>query len=437
MSQPLEMVLLGAGNRGYYAYGPYALRYPEQVRFVAVAEPDDAKRERFAKAHGIPAERQFRSWQEVLAEPQMGAAVLNCTMDRDHLPSALAALDAGYDMLLEKPIAARVEDCVRIVQAAERNGRLLQICHVLRYAPFFTTLADIVHSGRLGEIISVNHNENLSYLHMAHSFVRGNWGNAERSAPMILAKCCHDLDYLIWLMDSAPVTLSSVGTTQWFRHDRVGQEIPARCLDGCPIAEECGYYTPRIYLTDTPNFMAAALGADTSYEARLHALQTGPYGRCVYRCDNTVVDHQAVNMGFPSGAVVTLTMQGFSHVEGRTTRIDGSRATLFADDASHEIRIFEHYSGPEWPAHPASVFQGKAEVIHPPVASSGHGGGDFGLMRAFVRTMTEGAPPATSGRVSLESHLMAFAAEEARLNRVVVNMAEYRQRAEQSALATG
>ncbi len=434
MSHPLEMVLLGAGNRGYYAYGPYALRYPDQLRFVAVAEPDDAKRERFARDHGIPAERQFRSWEDVLAQPQMAAAVLNCTMDRDHLPSALAALDAGYDMLLEKPIASEALDCMRIVQAAERNGRLLQICHVLRYAPFFTTLADIVRSGRLGEVISVNHNENLSYLHMAHSFVRGNWGNAERSAPMILAKCCHDLDYLIWLMDGAPVTLSSTGTTQWFRHDRVGPEIPARCLDGCPIADECGYYAPRIYLAEAVSFMVAALSSDHSYEARRRALETSPFGRCVYRCDNTVVDHQVVSMLFGSGATVTLTMQGFSHVETRMTRIDGSRATLFADESNNEIRIYDHYHGSGWPVHPTSKFQGKAEVIHPPLASSGHGGGDFGLMQAFVETMTQGTAPATSGRVSLESHLMAFAAEESRLNRVVVDMAEYRQRVEQAAL---
>ncbi|MFN8472616.1 MAG: Gfo/Idh/MocA family oxidoreductase [Anaerolineae bacterium] len=427
MTKPLEMALLGAGNRGYYAYAPYALAYPEQLKFVAVAEPDDVKRERFAKAHGIPAERQFASWEDLLAQPQLAEAVLNCTMDRDHIASSLAALNAGYDMLLEKPMAATAGECVQIVQAAERTGRLVQVCHVLRYGPFFSTLAHIVQSGRLGEIVSVNHNENLSYLHMAHSFVRGNWGNAERSAPMILAKCCHDLDYLTWLMGSPATTLSSVGTTQVFRSDRVGPEIPARCLDGCPIEETCGYYAPRVYLGETINFMRKAISPDTSYEARLHALQTGPYGRCVYRCDNTVVDHQVVSMMFPSGASVTLTMQGFSNVEGRTTRIDGTRATLHADEPSNEILIYDH------PALDASSHL--VEVIRPVIPESGHGGGDFSLMSAFIKTIRDGEPALTTARVSLESHLMAFAAEEARLNRTVVVMDEYRARVEREALA--
>lgn len=428
MSQPIELALLGAGNRGYHAYGPYAHLRPDLVRFVAVAEPDDTKRVRFAQAHNIPFDRQFRSWEELLARPQLAQAILNCTMDRDHIASSLAALDAGYDMLLEKPMAATAEDCMQIVQAAERSGRTLQICHVLRYAPFFTTLAELAQAGRLGEVVSVNHNENLIYLHMAHSFVRGNWGNAGRSAPMILAKCCHDLDFLLWLMGGPCVTLSSVGSTQIFHQGRVGPEIPERCLDGCPIAEECPYYAPRLYLSDAVNtFFLKALSPDPSYSARRRALEVGPYGRCVYRCDNDVVDHQVVSMNFPSGATVTLTMQGFSHVEGRTIRIDGTRATLFGDSAANEIIIHDHYRpGQDWR-------EGFGEVIHPMAPSSGHGGGDFRIMEAFLATLREGAPALTSARVSLESHLMAFAAEEARLNQTVVNMNQYRARIETQA----
>ena len=206
--------------------------------------------------------------------------------------------------------------------------------------------------------MSVNHNENLWYLHQAHSFVRGNWGNTARAAPMILAKCCHDLDYLLWLLGETCVSLSSVGSTQVYRRDRppvgttvpilTGVEPPERCTDGCPITEECPYYAPRIYLRDdTESFMIRAISAGLSYEARLHALKTGPYGRCVYRCDNDVVDHQVVTMNFPSGATATLTMQGFSHVEGRTTRIDGTRATLLANEARREIIVQDHHAGPD------------------------------------------------------------------------------------------
>ena len=429
MPQPLEMALLGAGNRGTFAYGPYALMYPNELRFVAVAELDDVKRARFAQAHGIPPERQFRSWEELLSRPQLAEAVLNCTMDRDHIASSLAALEAGYDMLLEKPMAARAEECVQIVQTAERLGRTLQICHVLRYAPFFEQLYDVVHSGRLGDIVSVNHNENLHYAHQAHSFVRGNWGNEGRSAPMILAKCCHDLDFLIWLLGENCVSLSSQGSTKIFHSGRVGPNIPDRCLDGCPIADACPYYAPRIYLGPAASmFMVNALTTDPTPEGRLRALETGPYGRCVYRCDNDVVDHQVVTMDFPSGTTVTLTMQGFSHMEGRTMRIDGTRATLLGDSARNELCIFDHHTDPD-------ISVGHAEVLYPSRAGSGHGGGDYRILASFIRTMREGEPPLTTARVSLESHLMAFAAEEARKERTVVLMDEYRARIEQQALA--
>src|SRR5919197_3408380 len=188
MSRPIEAVMVGAGNRGYLAYGPYALRHPDQVRFVAVAEPDEGRRMRFARAHGIPAERQFRSWEELAGRPPLAPALVNTTMDRTHHPSALALLEAGYDMLLEKPMATTPEQCVELALAAERHRRNLQVGHVLRYAPFFRTIYQIVQSGRLGEIVSIDWRENLAAWHYAHSFVRGNWANSNRTGPMLLTK---------------------------------------------------------------------------------------------------------------------------------------------------------------------------------------------------------------------------------------------------------
>ena len=185
MSHPIEALMIGAGGRGMYAYGPYALAHPDEIRMVAVAEPDDDRRARFAVLHGIPPERQFKTWQDAVARPQLAQAALNCTQDQMHADSTVALLEAGYDVLLEKPMATTLADCVRLTRAAEARHRTLQICHVLRFTAFFSALYDIVNSGRLGRIITVDHRENVSYWHMSHSFVRGHWRNEGLSLSLI------------------------------------------------------------------------------------------------------------------------------------------------------------------------------------------------------------------------------------------------------------
>ena len=419
ITKPVEMVLLGAGNRGAFAYGSYARMNPHLARFVAVAEPDLARRERFAQEHGIPPERRFVSWEEALARPQLAEALLNSTMDQTHVASTLAALQAGYHVLLEKPMATTPEDCVRLVLAAERNGRILQICHVLRYTRFWSIVHELIASGRLGQVITANHQENVAYWHMAHSFVRGNWSNAARSAPMILAKCCHDMDILTWNLGSPVRWLSSFGRLSHFRAENAPAGAPARCTDGCPAQEECAYYAPRQYLREGTDWPINVISLDLSTEGRLRALREGPYGRCVYHCDNDVVDHQVIAMEMENGVTLTFTMQGHSHNNVRTMRYEGTRATLRASEASEEISIFDHLTGNE-------------ETVHPGAVVGGHGGGDTGVMNAFVATLRSpaGQTPLTSARASLESHLMAFASERARVERKMVDMAAYRSEVE-------
>jgi predicted dehydrogenase len=414
MSQPLELVMVGAGGRGYRAYGSYALEHPAEVRFVAVAEPNPARLARFAHAHGIPAERQFRSWEELLSRPAFASAAINATMDRTHHPSTLALLSAGYNVLLEKPMAVNPHECVDLVQTAERHHRILHICHVLRYAPFFRAIYELVVSGRLGDVVSLEWNENLVYWHFAHSFVRGNWGNSERSGPMILTKCCHDLDLLVWILGGPAQRVASFGSLSHFRAERVGPEIPGRCTDGCPISGECPYFAPGVYIERDPGRWARdAVSLDHSPEALQHALETGPYGRCVFHSDNDVVDHQVVLLQFGNGLAATLTMQGASHVEGRTLRIDGLRASLFGNEARNELRLEEHRTG-------------RTETLQPGGTRGGHGGGDLGIMRAFVEGLRgDGRQALTSAAESLDSHLLAFAAEEARVSQRVVETSDY------------
>mgnify|MGYP005834586491 FL=1 len=436
MSQ-VTLALIGAGDRGF-AYGKYALDHPSEVRFVAVADPIAVRRDRFAAAHSIPAENRFNDWRDLLERPRLADAVIVATPDRLHVPPAIAALEAGYDVLLEKPMATTLPECVALVHAAQRTGRSLQVCHVLRYSDFFNQVYQIVQSGRLGDLITVEHRENVAYYHMAHSFVRGNWRRQDESSPMILAKCCHDLDLLTWIVGERFTRLSSVGSLQHFRADRAPHPgIPARCTDGCPIEAECPFSAPAIYLERRP-WRSIATGVDSvpyydfsvergwpasvlangdmRPEVIRRALETGPYGRCVYHCDNDVVDHQVVSMQSESGISVTLTMHGHSHEEGRTLRLDGARATLEGrfNHSQNVIMVHDHLTG-------------RTETVYPLGAHVVHGGGDAGLMAAFVQGLRDGIrSPLTSAEAALESHLLAFAAEQARLDGTVIDLAAYR-----------
>ncbi|NUM47084.1 MAG: Gfo/Idh/MocA family oxidoreductase [Anaerolineales bacterium] len=454
---PVTALLIGAGQRGADIYGRYARTHPDQIRFVAVAEPDPARRARFATQHHIPPEHQFETWEPLLALPQLADAAFVCTQDEQHTAPALAAMRAGYHVLLEKPMATTAEECIQLVQTSEETGRQLHISHVLRYTPHFVKLREIIQSGALGQVINVDHRENVAWWHMAHSYVRGNWRNRAQSSPMILAKCCHDLDILPWLLDAECESLSSVGGLLHYRAENAPEGAPARCLDGCPVADTCPYYAPFIYIDLLPLWRAIAetgsgipkLAAQTQTRApemvrflsrfapdlRLisdyrgwpisvvahdptpenlrAALQTGPYGRCVYHCDNDVVDHQVVAMQFSGGQSVTLTMHGHSHFEGRTTRIQGSRAEVqsFFGTGGSWIEVREHRSGKR------TRYDTSANL------KEGHGGGDQGLMAGFVNSLREGGESArTTARQALKSHLMAFAAEAARVEGKVVRI---------------
>jgi predicted dehydrogenase len=424
---PLRFISIGAGQRGADVYGAYVLQNPDQIRLVAVAEPITERRRRFADQHDLGDDQQFTSWEELLARPQMADAAIIATQDHDHVGPALAALRAGYQVLLEKPMATTLEDCVALVKAAEESGQVLQICHVLRYAPFFSTLHEIVQSGRLGDVITVEHRENVAYYHMAHSYVRGNWRRADKSSPMILAKCCHDLDLLYWILGQTFTRLSSVGSLIHFRAENAPHPgVPLRCTDGCPVEAQCPFSAPGIYLERRPWGgevlpggwpMSVLAHGDLSDAALLKALHEGPYGRCVYHCDNDVVDHQVVAMQTETGASVTLFMHGHSHEEGRTLRYDGTRATLFGNFAHHYFEIHDHRTG-------------QCDRIETAETQSAHGGGDEAMMAAFVRLLRSGdQAPLTGARASLESHLLAFAAEQARVEGIVIDMAAFRRAA--------
>jgi len=464
VAKKILALLFGAGDRGLGAYGQYALSHPDQIQFVAVAEPNPSRRAHFAELHKIPPSACFETWDQALATGKIADVVVNCTLDQMHYKSGLAALNLGYDMLLEKPICHTLKKTINLVQTAQKLDRNLMICHVLRYTDFFRKIHEIMHSGKLGQIITMSWRENVAAHHMAHSYVRGNWRSTKTAVPMILAKSCHDLDLIYWLVGEPARTLSSVGNLRHFRPENAPVGATQRCTDGCPAAADCPFYAPAIYLDLLPiknmiarsnnklhrtvakmslqkPTLAKSIGKVntqvrqlTEYkgwprsvitdnpgsdEAVLQALKEGPYGRCVYHCDNDVVDHQIVNMEFYSGLSVTFTIHGHSHEEGRTLRIDGSRKTLLAKfSMGHSyIEIWNHWG----------VMEERIDFPSDLESNSGHGGGDFGLMQAFIKSLHGEKDALTGAGHVLESHLMAFAAEEARISRNTIDMRKFKK----------
>ncbi|MDF2960756.1 MAG: hypothetical protein K0S39_2491 [Paenibacillus sp.] len=412
----IHAALIGAGHRGVHCYAPYALQHPDEIRFTAVAEPDAYKRERFAKQHNIPVERQFASWQELLAQPKLAEALLICTSDDQHYEPTMLALEKGYHILLEKPMSPRPKEAVRMALEAEKRQRLLMVCHVLRYTPFFTKVKELIEGGEIGRIMSVQWNENVGFWHQAHSFVRGNWRNAGMSSPMILAKCCHDMDMLQWLIDDECLRVSSFGSLSYFRKENAPEGSTERCTDGCPVEKECVYSALKWYYNEKEEWPSVIASPEPALEARMKAIQEGPYGRCVYRCDNDVVDHQVVNLEFRNGTTVAFTMSAFTKECNRTLKIMGTRGELHAHMEHNEIEIIP--------------FDGGSRYFVPEMVEGRHGGGDYLIMKQFVDSVTSGKLDGgrTSGMVSAQSHLISFAAEESRLSGKIITMKEYMSR---------
>ena len=409
---PLSAVLVGAGQRGQFAYGRWALEHPALLRFVAVVEPDQDSRQRFAAAHDVDASLAVASFDQL-----PGAVAEACFIaapDRAHFSLAMAAFDAGYHLFLEKPLAATAADCVELADRSERSGVVTAVGHVLRSTPFFKAVRDVVRSGRLGDVITVDHRENVAAWHMAHSFVRGNWAVATEATPMIVQKCCHDFDILRWILGDDVVRLSSFGSLFHFHPERAPDGATERCVD-CPVVD-CPFDARRVYLNmGNTGWPVHVITDDLSRSGRLAALEVGPYGRCVYTAGSDVVDHQVVAMEMASGASVSLVMHGHSPREERTMRYDGSRATLRGRFGSvQQIEILDHASG---------------EIEEVPVASSGgHGGGDDGAIRRFITEVRGDAEPGSTIHDALTPHLQAFAAEEARLTGTVIDLGDYRSR---------
>jgi predicted dehydrogenase len=410
----ITFAVLGAGSRGMQTYGHHVLNHPEKAKIVAVAEPREFPRNEMARLHNIRAENVFKRWEDLLAGPKLADAIVVATPDRQHTQPAIRAARKGYHILLEKPMSPVPEECLEIVDAVKQNNVVLAVGHVLRYAPTCVKIKEIIDSGALGDVCTVEHLEGVGWWHQAHAFVRGNWRNSAQSSPMLLSKSCHDIDILRWWVDRKCLRVSSFGQLKHFRKECKPIEAASRCMD-CVLADgKCPYSAKQIYFNTLRSgenaWLLHSVVNDRTEQALEQALREGPYGRCVYECDNDVVDHQVVNMEFEDRITVTFTMTAFTP-HGRRTRIMGSAGFLESDEET--IKVLNFASG-KWTVYAASDLRGSE--------TDGHGGGDHGLMDAFIEAIAAGDARfiRTGPEVTLESHMMVFAAERSRLeNRVV------------------
>jgi len=409
--RPITLLLVGAGGRGR-GYASFALQHPERARVVAVAEPRGFHRNRIVREHSITPANVFSDWREVAMRERFADAAVICTQDSMHEEPAVTFARLGYHVLLEKPMAPTPEACQRIVEAVRRTGVIFAVCHVLRYTRYTRTLRKLLDGGTIGEIVNVQHMEPVGFWHQAHSFVRGNWRNEAESSFMLLAKSCHDIDWLRYIVGQPCRRVSSFGSLFHFRRENQPAGAADRCLD-CAVESNCPYSAKRFYFdrlnSGQKGWPLDVVTPEMTEESLLDALATGPYGRCVYACDNDVVDHQVVNLEYANGATASFTMSAFTPVRGRLTRIGGTRG--YIESRGSAIKVFD-YLTENW-----RTIDTKAPDAG---ISGGHGGGDGSIMDAFTRAVSTGD----------RSHILSgvFAAEEARRMGCIVDVAAFAER---------
>ena len=427
INRPLEVAIAGLGNRGLDSYAKGAKLFPDRMKIVAVADVDPRKVEKAAREYNVPKERCFSSAEELLAQDKLADAMFIMTQDRQHVQHALPAIRKGYHLLLEKPISPDLAECLEIERVAREYERHVVVCHVLRYTPFYRRLKQLLDAQVIGEIIHVSACEDVGYYHMAHSFVRGNWNNDQTTSPIILQKCCHDMDLYLWLTGKKCKSVSSFGSLSYFNREHAPEGATDRCTHCGAPKKDCVFDAEKIYLTNpltgiekgNLDWPCNVLTVYPTVENVRQALEEGPYGRCVFFCDNNVVDHQVVNLLMDDAFTLNFSLCGFANQRSeRCAKFMGTMGKIVADLTTSTITI-------------QRFGEFKPETIHIDVDDYlGHGGGDEGLLEDFCSLLLEGKQNSgiTSVEHSLQSHYIALAAEHSRKNHgAVVELDEFKK----------
>lgn len=407
--KPVEVAVIGAGNRAN-KYLEYARLYPGRLKLVGVVEPDEVRRRHTATEFGLKLCQCFSDYDDFFISSMKADAVLICTPENAHFDPCIKAIDKGYNVLLEKPIAQNLEECYAIADHSKQAGVLVGICHVLRYHPYFIKIKEIVDSGELGSIISINHTASVGLDRATHSYVRGLWRKAEISNPMFLAKCCHDIDFLLWLVQVGCCRLASFGSLRWFRSEHAPEGSSERCIScriesSCPFSAIDLYHNRREWIS---NFDVAE--SQTLDEVLNEELHHGMYGRCVYHCDNDVVDHQILSMEMENAVTINLSMDIFTHDDYRKTYIKMTNGEIDGDEKKIRVRKFR--------GNEEFLFD-FSDMVDKPF----HSGADLNIIDDFVKTLRlkdhAFRSPIWS---SIESHRICYEAERSRLKGEVINL---------------
>ena len=403
------IAILGVGGRGGDAYGQLINQEKDKFKIVALCEKRKDRLERFGTLFNVDKELCFVDENEFFKKKYADLLII-ATQDQDHIRHAIKAFEVGYDILLEKPITDKIEECEKLLAAQKTYKKKALVCHVLRYAPPFLKVAELLESGKIGKLIAINALERVGFWHQAHSYIRGNWRNSNTATPMILAKCCHDLDLLQFYAKAKCTSISSIGELAYFKKENAPQGAAERCTN-CKYIDQCAYSAKYIYIDrwkesncpeDCWPYNVPASSPVTE-EKLQNAIEQGNYGKCVFACDNNVVDHQIVNMTFENGVKAELTMTGFTSDVGRRMHFFGTEGELIFDESANLIEL-KRFHGKHETYNMQSLVEG----------GYGHGGGDIGLVHTLYEMLEGKAAYITSLEASIESHLMGIYAEESR-----------------------
>ena len=416
-----KVILIGAGNRGIRYTDEMKLR-EDKFEIVAVAEPIDSRRNYIKEKHNIPEDMCFKDWHPLLELGKIADIAIVSTMDRQHFEPAMLAISLHYDLLLEKPMAPTYEECAAIKEAALKNNVKVVVCTVLRYTPLFIKIKEIIDSGKIGKVVAINHEECVGNIHQSHSFVRGNWGNSEKSSCMLLQKSCHDLDLLQWLLNKKCKSIQSFGSLSYFTRENAPINTPEYCVEGCRLKDECVYNAVKLYFDDKNNdwfrTTCTRLANPTDSQV-LDAITHTQYGKCVYKCDNNVVDHQVVNMCFEDDVTVSFVMNAFNK-GGRNMHIMGTKGEIRAvlgDDDSTGIHLYDFSTKTEEDIQ----IQGSDGV------NGGHGGGDGGIVETLYHYLNNDyfGKSIPDIEESFYNHMLVFAAEKSREQNCVIDISKF------------
>ena len=428
---PCKVALIGAGNRWTRAYSEWIKIHSSDIELIAIAESNSDRLRHQQEFFNLSDKDCFENWESMLEyiKDKNVDAVIICTSDHDHYEPAMACLEQNYHLLLEKPIAPTAQECMNIAKLANQKNRIVMVAHVLRYTPFFTKIRKIVQSGAIGSVQAIQHTENIGYFHMAHSFVRGIWNQKEKSNPIIMSKTCHDLDIILFVTgkDITATKVAGFGNLNHFKSSNAPQGAPERCSKKCPVYETCPY-SIKTYLT-TGAFADSIDGGIDHGDKLEEVLTSSQYGRCVYHCDNDVCDSMSTIIEFDDNTSATMSLSAFTDDVDRTINIMGSHGQIRGSMEKDEVIVYHFGEG-------NGIFRNQKTTVYKPLEDqpkeeslgfSGHGGGDARFLHDFTEAIKGTGKALTSIDQSIQSHLMAFALEESRVNQKVVFIEEYKK----------